>query len=181
MNLAVALTLLRILLAPFVVILLLQERFSLVLLLFAVAGLSDGLDGYVARRMGQITRLGGFLDPLADKVLIAATVITLTWVGRVPLWFTLTVVARDVLIMAGAAAYRVVTGQLEMSPTVLSKLNTFLQLTLVLAVVLDAAHWLSLAGVLPYACVAVAATTVLSGGEYVVRWGGKALAWKKTR
>jgi cardiolipin synthase len=179
MNLALALTLLRLLLAPVVVILLLREQFALLLLLFAVAALSDWLDGYVARRFGMVTRLGGLLDPLADKVLIGATVVALTWVGRLPLWLTLLVLARDILIVGGAAAYRLLTGQLEMAPTRLGKLNTFLQLTLLLAVVLDAARWLALASALPYGQMAVAATTVLSGAGYVARWGGKALAWRR--
>lgn len=176
MNLAVALTALRLLLAPFVVLFLLQGHFSLVLLVFGVAGVSDGLDGYVARRYGMASRLGAFLDPVADKVLVASTVITLTWIGRLPLWFTLVVVARDVLIMGGALAYHVVTARLEMAPTFLGKLNTFLQLSLLLSIVLDAARWLPLAGLLPYAYALVALTTALSGVEYVLRWGGKALS-----
>lgn len=174
MNLANALTLMRALLAPLLAYLLLEKNFSLALGAFLLAGLSDAVDGFIARHFDQVTALGAFLDPFADKLLIVATVIPLAVVGRLPWWLVLLIVARDLVIVAGALAYRLFTGRLEVAPTLLSKFNTFLQVCLVVLVLLDAAGWMFIRAVLPAIFLLVAVATIGSGGQYVWMWTAKA-------
>ncbi len=174
-------TVLRICLVPPVVAALLQQEFSLALLLYLVAGISDGLDGYIAKRYHYESRLGSILDPLADKLLLVGTYLALTWLGLLPWWLVLAVVLRDLLIVAGAAAYHVFIGPYAMEPTLISKLNTVMQIALGLAVV--AAHsllplpdWL-----LHWLVFATLGTTVVSGADYVWIWGRRALAARRGR
>ena len=167
-------TFFRILLVAPVAATLAEERYDWALALFAVAGASDGLDGFLARRFGWMSRLGALLDPLADKLLMIASFVTLAWLGALPWWLAAAVVARDLVIVGGAIAYHRVMGRVEMEPTPWSKLNTFLQIVYVLAVVaglewgvvpaqwLAAFAWLVLAGI------------VVSGADYVVRWSARA-------
>lgn len=179
MNLANALTLMRALLAPMLAYLLLGEEFALAMGVLLLAGISDALDGFVARRFHQTSRLGAFLDPFADKLLILATAIPLAYIGRLPWWLMLLILARDLVIVTGALAYRVLTGSLEMEPTLLSKLNTVLQVGLVLLVLGDAAGWLEAESLLSVAFLSVAAVTAASGLQYVWLWSVKALRWHR--
>lgn len=181
MNLANALTLMRALLAPLLAYLLLERNFPVALGTFLLAGLSDAMDGFVARHFGQITRLGAFLDPFADKLLIVAAVVPLAVIGRLPWWLVLLIVARDGVIVVGALAYRGLTGQLEMAPTLLSKLNTFLQVCLILLVLLDAAGWVEGEGMLSVAFLLAAAVTVGSGAQYIWLWALKAFRWREAK
>jgi cardiolipin synthase len=167
-------TALRIALIPPILWLIVLGDYGLALALFVVAGVSDGVDGFLARRFGWRTRLGSFLDPLADKLLLIGTYVVLGMQGYLPWWLALLVVARDLIIMGGALAYHLLTRALHMAPTLISKLNTFLQLALVVVVMLDLAV-LDLAPFYTTALVwAVAVTTVLSGAVYVYVWAGKA-------
>jgi cardiolipin synthase len=152
---------------------LLEARFTAALVLFALAGISDGIDGFLARHYGWFTRLGAILDPVADKLLVVSVYVALGWEGFIPLWLVAAVITRDVIIVAGAAAYRFLAGHLEMAPTAASKLNTFLQIALVLAVMLAQLNWLPgwFSQVLLYA---VLISTVFSGLQYVLIWGRRA-------
>ncbi len=122
----------RIILVAPIVWALLQERYALALALCLVAGLSDALDGYLARRFDWRTRLGGLLDPAADKLLMFATFVTLTWMGWVPVWFTAIVIGRDLIIIAGTIFYQLTVAPIHGEPTRASKLNTVLQILFVL-------------------------------------------------
>ena len=104
------------------------DRFRLALLLILTAGLTDALDGYLARRFQWTSRLGSILDPIADKLLVFATYVTLAWLGHVPVWLTVLIVGRDVVIMTGATAYHYVVGVFDMTPTLLSKANSAFQI-----------------------------------------------------
>ena len=167
----------RFLLVPPVVILLLQERFLAALLVFGVAGFSDGLDGFLAKRYGWSSRLGGLMDPLADKLLLASSFLTLGWLGWIPLWLVALVIVRDLVIIAGAVFYHMRIEHFEAEPTIISKLNTAAQILLVLAVMFSLgvrtvpASWIDLL------CYSVLATTLLSGLDYVLTWGRR--AWQK--
>ena len=174
MNLALAITLLRFLLAPLLVWLLLSENFSASLGVFLLGSVSDALDGYIARRFNQGTPLGALLDPLADKLLIACGVLMLTWLGYFPVWLMIAVLLRDILIMGGALAYKRATGRLEMSPLPISKLNTTVQLSLVLAILakVSGVDWLS--ALLPLLVWLTLATTLASGIQYVWVWSRRA-------
>lgn len=165
---------LRILLVPPIVVWLLRGEFATVLLLFTLAGLSDGLDGFLARRYGWRSRLGAILDPLADKLLMVCTYATLGWLGLLPLWLVGLVLGRDLVIVSGALAYHRLCGGIEMAPSHISKLNTLLQIALVLLVLLPPLGLAVPAWLLTGAIAMTAATTLLSGGGYVWAWARQA-------
>lgn len=165
------LTLLRIGATPVLVLLLNDREYDLALLLFVLAGLSDGLDGYIAKRFGFVTRLGAILDPLADKMLIISTYIMLTVLGDIPFWLMVTVGFRDVLIVGGYLVLVSLDGDVDMHPSIVSKINTVVQLTLVIVVLAHKAEFWSLPLLINVSIVAVLATTVLSGAHYVWVWG----------
>ena len=164
----------RIILVLPVALLLLREQYGWALLLFFIAGVSDGLDGYLAKHFGWRSRLGSILDPVADKMLLVTSYLCLAWVGLIPLWLVALVMGRDVVIVLGALAFHWLVGRYEMAPTWISKLNTVLQITLVLALVLSNGLYTLpealLLGLVYGACL----TTVMSGLDYVWTWGRKA-------
>ena len=175
------LCLMRMALAVPIVWLLAEGQYGSTLILFGVAGLSDILDGYLAKTFDWATELGKVLDPVADKLLLVSVFITLTWLGLVPLWLAAVAVARDVIIGVGAWVYKELFGPLEGRPTMPSKLNTLVQLLFVIAVVGRAAfpavpEWLivSLGGL-------VFVTTVVSGVDYIVTYVRKAKAVSRAR
>lgn len=167
-------TLLRFLLVPPVVVLLLHRHYSLALGVFVVAGASDGLDGYLAKRFGWTSRLGGVLDPLADKALVISCYVVLAVLDFLPPWLVILVISRDLLIVGGALAYHLYIEVLDPEPRVLSKLNTAAQLLLLLVAMVSAGvralpgSWLSALIAL------VAVTTVTSGADYLWTWGRRA-------
>jgi len=130
-----AICIVRIILVAPIVWCVLQERYGLALTLILVAGLSDALDGFLARRFDWRTRLGGLLDPAADKLLMFAVFVSLTWLGWVPMWFTAIVIGRDVIIILGTIVYQVTVEPVEGEPTRASKLNTVLQILFLLLTV----------------------------------------------
>jgi len=168
------LTILRILLVAPIVVLMLKERYATAMALFAVAGISDGLDGYLAKRNGWVTRLGSFLDPLADKILLVCCYVTLGWNGLLPVWIVALVLGRDVVISAGALAFRMLIGRFDAEPTMLSKTNTFAQIVLVLLVVFDQLFEWSARDLVDPMIYLVALTTLSSGVGYVWAWGRRA-------
>lgn len=168
-------TLFRFLLVVPVVLLLVWGHHAGALLCFALAGLSDGLDGYLAKRYGWTSRVGAVLDPLADKLLLVATYVTLAWLGALPAWLVVLVLLRDVVIVVGATLYNALIERLQPEPTPLSKLNTLAQIILALAVLVDLGVWSLPEGVVTVLIAAVLATTVASGVQYVLVWSLKAL------
>ncbi|MES9898874.1 MAG: CDP-alcohol phosphatidyltransferase family protein [Sedimenticola sp.] len=163
-------SILRIFLSIPVIWMLLEQQFTIALVLFAVAGISDGLDGYLAKHYGWESRLGGLLDPLADKVLLVSSYLSLAVIGAIPVWLVLLVILRDLVIVTGALIYNFRIKQLDADPSMLSKFNTLVQIVLVLAVVLDMGMldlpiWIT--GGLIWL---VFATTLASGINYVWVW-----------
>jgi cardiolipin synthase len=157
----------RILLVWPVLVALQSGQHLLALVLFTIAAISDGLDGYLAKRFGWISALGKVIDPLADKLLLVSVFVIATWLGLVPWWLTAAAVSRDVMIGLGAVTFRLWFGPLRGRPTIISKINTLMQLGYLCAVMLRAA-----VGVLPEEVVDALAvitfvTTVLSGVDYV--------------
>lgn len=131
------LTLLRILLIPIFVWEILKLNFTLALTIFFIAGISDGLDGFLARKLGQQSKLGQVLDPIADKLLLTVTYLVLTLPNRgyepLPLWLTFTTILRDIGIIIVALIIRKVTGFSDFKPSQLGKWNTVVLLATVLA------------------------------------------------
>ena len=142
--------------------------------LFIVAALSDGLDGYLAKRFNWTSELGKFLDPAADKLLLMTVFVQTAWLGLVPWWLTAAVVARDVMIGLGALIYRLWFGPLHGRPTVLSKVNTAAQLIYVALVLLAAAVRVPPREILDACALITFATTVLSGVHYLMTFTRRA-------
>ena len=132
MGLANWLTLLRILLIPVFVSLLVYRQRGPALAVFLAAAVTDLLDGYVARRRGSQSRLGAFLDPLADKLLLMASFVTLTWLKALPFWIAAVVISRDLILAIGALAIDIVGRALTPRPTWAGKFATFFQVLTVL-------------------------------------------------
>jgi cardiolipin synthase len=138
------------------------------------AGASDAFDGWLAKRYGWQTRLGGLLDPVADKMLLVASFVGLWMAGSSPGWLTVLVIVRDVVIVSGAVAYNAIIGPIEGDPTLLSKATTAWQIGLVLALLVGLA-WRPLPSAVSLAGIwLVAALTFASGIDYVVRWSLRA-------
>jgi len=167
-------TIMRIGLVPPVVVALLHGQYPLALVLYVVAGVSDGIDGYIAKRFSYTSRLGSILDPLADKLLLVGTFIALAAQGLLPVWVVVLVILRDVVILSGGIAYHVLIGGYELQPTIISKINTFFQIALGLLVVVSAAFLATPAWVVTDLTWVVVATSLLSGAHYVWLWGGRA-------
>jgi cardiolipin synthase len=167
-------TFIRLLLVPAMVWLLLEGSYATALAVFVTAAASDVLDGYLARRFRQQSYVGAVLDPAADKLMVACTAITLTWLELMPVWVAAAVVLRDVVIVAGFLAYRWLRGHVEMMPTWLGKANTglvFVVFTLVLA---QAAGLIELGRWLLVAYVVLVGSIAASGLHYVWVWSAKA-------
>lgn len=167
---------LRILLVVPIVLALLEGNQLLALGLILVAGVSDGLDGYLAKRFGWRTRLGGILDPAADKILLVAVYVTLVWTGLVPFWLMAVVLGRDLVIVSGTLAYQWLIGPVQPAPSQVSKLNTAVQLLFCLAVLAaEAFGWPPRPAVVLLGA-GVLVTSVISGLDYVLRWSALAIS-----
>jgi cardiolipin synthase (CMP-forming) len=169
-----AISLFRIALVAPVLLLIVDERFELALILFFVAGFSDGLDGWLAKRFDWHTRLGALLDPIADKVLVAGTFLILVYTGHAPVWLAAIVILRDIIIVVGAAAYNFLVGPIEGEPTRISKLNTALELLFILFVLSRAAFGWPAEISITVVGAAVLVTVVISGVDYVWSWTRRA-------
>lgn len=128
MNLANWLTLLRLCMVPLVVVAIIQHRFDLAFLGFVLAGLTDAIDGYVARTFNQMTELGAILDPIADKSLLVAIFVTLGILGLIPAWLVILVVARDMMIVGAVIVSWLLDNPVEIRPLFVSKANTVAQI-----------------------------------------------------
>ena len=164
------LTLTRLLLSLPISCMLLGERYSAALLLFVIAGVSDALDGFLARRFAWTSRLGSMLDPLADKLLLVTAYLCLSLVQVLPWWLTLLVLARDLLIVLGAVCYRLLVGRLDFRPSWLGKCSSVAQIVLVIALLLELGVLPAFALVREPLILLVAALTLASGAHYVWRW-----------
>ncbi len=170
-----ALTIVRMVMIPVFVSALYYQRFGMALAVFVAAGVTDGIDGFLARRFNQGSQLGQILDPIADKLLLVTSFITLSSPGiiaktnhlPVPFWVTAAVISRDVFIVVGAAAINVVTGFRGFRPSLLGKINTVVQITAV-TIILICARFPPLRGyLLPSTYTIVALLAVVSGIHYV--------------
>lgn len=155
--------------------------YELTLLLFLFAGFSDGLDGFLAKRFGWRSELGGLLDPLADKLLLVCVFLAVTLLGLVPAWLTSCVIGRDLIIVSGALAYQYFVGPVRGEPTPVSKLNTVLQLLFILAVVSRAAYGWPAESLVIVLGAGIFVTTVVSGIDYVWTWSRRAMRVSRGR
>jgi cardiolipin synthase (CMP-forming) len=163
-------TMARIALVPVLILLLKEQAYAAGLLVFVIAGVSDALDGYLAKRLKVQSRLGAILDPVADKLLLVTTYVMLTLLGHIPFWLVLVVVFRDLLIVGGYMLYTSHAGPVKMRPSILSKLNTFMQLALATVVLAQQAAGLDWPQMVDVLVIAVLITTVVSGAHYLWSW-----------
>ena len=175
LNLPNLLSLLRMGLIPLFVISVLEGRPGRALIVFVVAGLTDMLDGFIARFFDQMSVLGAYLDPLADKLLLTTAYVMLTIPADgdrmlIPVWVTVLVIARDVLIMLLALIFYLVGGITSFPPTVVSKVNTAAQILLAAIVLGDMAFALGLADIRTILIYVVGVSTVLSAAVYLYEW-----------
>ncbi|MHA7816337.1 MAG: CDP-alcohol phosphatidyltransferase family protein [Pseudohaliea sp.] len=169
----------RLLLAIPIAAAILDGAFSRALVIAAIAGLTDALDGLLARRLDARSRLGAALDPLADKTLIFAVFASLAAVGMMPAWVAAVVIGRDVIIVSGALAYQLLIGGLEFSPTALSKANMAVQVLFLVTVLGNAiGGWLPAPALVAFTTV-VLVIAIASGLQYVVLWSRKAITARR--
>jgi len=166
-----ALTLARIALAPLLILALKDQEYALALWIFLIAGITDAADGYAAKRLNVVSRLGAILDPAADKILLISAYVMLTLLGHIPFWLMLSVVFRDLLIVGGYLAYTSLVGAVQMRPSPVSKLNTVMQIGLIGLILAQQVGWLSLPEIANLMVFVVLTTTVASGAHYVWLWG----------
>lgn len=174
-------TLMRLLLVVPVAVTILNHQFGWTLALFAVASISDGVDGYLARRFNCVSRFGAILDPVADKLMLMVSFILLAYAAQLPIWLSTVVIARDLVIVAGATAYHILFGEYEFSPTLLGKMSTSFQFTLVLLTLLDLALFELSDLLLEVGVWSVLVVSSISGADYILTWGRKALSTHRNR
>lgn len=168
MNIPNSLTILRILLIPVYIGFLVYDQYDQALLVLLVAGVTDALDGTIARVANQRTRLGAFLDPLADKLLLTSGFLTLSAIHLIPSWVTIVVVSRDLMLLLGTAVARLTETSVDITPTFLGKGTTFLQLTYVLLVIFLSSRRIDLSVIQPL-LIGMVVFTLLSGSHYLYR------------
>jgi cardiolipin synthase len=161
-------TLVRILLTPLLVILVQKGLFGYALLVFTLAGISDGLDGLLARWCNQRTELGAYLDPIADKLLLISAFVSLAVAGIEPDWLAVIAISRDVVILVGISVLTITGIGFRIQPSWLSKCTTFAQISTVFAVLLELRHGLPKAVLTPLFW-ATAILTILSGLHYIYK------------
>ena len=165
-----AISITRIALIAPILVLFIEGQYGWSLGLFVVAGLSDGIDGYLAKRFGWQTRVGGFLDPAGDKLLVAWTFGTLAFLGRIPVWLAVIVILRDVVIVTGSFMYHYLVRRLEGEPTFISKFNTGLEFAFLIFIMSQAGYGWPDEITTTILGAAVLVTVVISGYDYVSNW-----------
>ena len=164
----------RILLVGPVVYCLLNQQYEMAWWLFVIAGISDGVDGYLARRFNWQTELGATLDPIGDKLLMVFSYLTLGWLAQLPTWLVTLVILRDVIIVSGTLFYRRLTGDKEIQPLYISKVNTVVQILLVIVIIYSLAFQVLPVWLAQSLIYIVALTTITSGAGYIYVWTRRA-------
>jgi cardiolipin synthase len=170
MTLPNYITIARFIMVPLIIFALINGQMLSAFVLFVVAGISDGMDGFIARQFNQKSELGSWLDPMADKFMLVAVFLMLGWLGALPVWLVLLAVSRDGLIVGAVVLSSLMDNPVEMRPLMVSKANTMAQillLVLVLAELAGIAHFAALSNSMIYL---VAGLTIASASAYLVTW-----------
>ena len=170
MTIPNAITIVRFLLVPAVIYALLAGRTDLALVGFVVAGISDGVDGFIARQFDQRSELGAYLDPVADKLLLVSVFVVLGYMGELPLWLVIAAVSRDALIIGAVMLSSLMGRPVEMKPLFVSKSNTAIQIVLAAVVLAELALATSFGVLRPGLIVASGLLTGASAAAYLVGW-----------
>jgi cardiolipin synthase (CMP-forming) len=163
-------TIARLIIVPIVIMMIMQERWPAAFVLFVVAGLSDGIDGFIARRFDMRSEFGAYIDPIADKALLVSIYVTLAIVGVLPGWIAIVVVSRDLMIVSAILLSWVMGRPVEIKPLLVSKLNTAAQIGFAALILSTQAFAIDLSGFDDAAMLVVAALTVASAGAYLAGW-----------
>lgn len=170
MNIANVITVFRLLAIPVVLYTLLHGDAVAAFYLFLIAGLSDAIDGALARLLDQRTELGAWLDPLADKLLMVSVFVMLAWLGEIPDWMVFLAVTRDALIIGGFVVSTLIGNPIRVRPLFVSKANTAAQIALVVLVLSNLAFALRLDTPITIMLALTALLTIASGASYLVVW-----------
>ncbi|MDA0338415.1 MAG: CDP-alcohol phosphatidyltransferase family protein [Proteobacteria bacterium] len=160
----------RVIATPLIIWLIFNGDMREAFIVFVLAGVTDALDGFFARRLKLVTDFGRIIDPIADKALLTATYLVLAWVEELPWWLTGLVVGRDILIVAAWAVSSLFGFRISPAPVVMSKINTGFQIGLAALVLLESGFHLSLDQLVPVVIFITAITTVISWLQYLVLW-----------
>ena len=170
MTLPNLITVARLLSVPLLIFLLMNADWKSAAVLFVLAGISDGVDGFIARHFDQRSKLGAYLDPVADKLLLVSVFVVLAVMGQLPAWLALLVVSRDVLIVVAVLLSSLIGHPVEVRPIFVSKANTACQIALLVLVLFQLGFGMGLGSLQIALVAAVAALTVLSAAAYLVTW-----------
>ena len=160
----------RLIIVPFVIMMIMQERWAAAFVLFVVAGVSDAVDGFIARNFDMRSELGSYIDPLADKSLLVSIYVSLAVVGAIPSWLAIVIVSRDAMIVSAVLLSLVMSRPVAIKPLLVSKLNTAAQIGFAAFALAANAYGIELAGLEDIVMLTVAALTVASAGAYLGGW-----------
>lgn len=163
-------TIARLIGVPLIIWLMISDRFVAATVVFVLAGISDGIDGFVAKRFGATSELGAYLDPVADKALLVSVFVTLGLKGLLPPWLIVAVVSRDLFIIGGLLLAYVLSNPMAVRPLLVSKANTLAQIMLIAFVLGDRSGITAFQPLITPTVFVVAALTVISAGAYLVEW-----------
>lgn len=172
MNIPNAITILRIIVLPFFINFLLYGYYSYALIIFFLAGVSDALDGFLARVLNKKTRLGAYLDPLADKLMLTSAFVTLAILKEIPLWVTVTIVSRDIIMIMGTLTMILMNGNYWVSPSIWGKVTTNMEVLLISLVLISMVSGWKL-DFLPLFMLCTMGLAIFSGLHYIYRDIGK--------
>jgi len=170
MTLPNFITIARFAMVPLIIMAMINGEMLMAFALFVLAGVSDGLDGFIARHFNQKTELGAWLDPIADKFLLVSVFIVLGWLGVLPSWLVIFAVSRDAMIVGAVVLSSLLDKPVKMRPLMVSKANTMAQIILLVLVLADLAGLGQLDAVVRGMIYAVAALTIASASAYLVTW-----------
>lgn len=174
-----ALTFSRLLLAVPLGYLILEQEYGLALVVGFLAGVTDALDGFAARKLGYLSQFGAALDPVADKTLVTIAVLSLASVAVIPWWVAITIITRDLVIVGDALCYRLLIGNFTFGATWLSKLNMLVQICFCILLLGSQLYPGIPQSLIEGTTIAVLAIAIVSGLDYVVSWSRRALAEKR--
>ncbi len=163
-------TVFRLVIIPYLIVMILQEEWVTAFALFAIAGISDGVDGYIARRFDMRSEFGAVIDPLADKALLVSIYITLAIVGQIPAWLAIIVVSRDIMIVMAFMVSWVMAQPMAVKPMFVSKANTALQIVFAAVVLGALAFDLDIRWFVDLFMILIVALTIITAAAYLVRW-----------
>ena len=173
MNFANIITVVRLLFTPVIIWLIFSSYYYLGLIFFVLSGLSDALDGFIAKQFNQRTILGSYLDPVADKTLIVSSILALGYMGAIPSWLIILIVSRDLAILGAVIISWLVERSLKIEPIISSKINTFLQIFYIGLILLSLSSkeiiYLDVF-ILPTFSILIALSTLTSWFSYLILW-----------